>query len=430
MSQIKIMSHPNAGGIPNLETDAAPGLLSKKETELLRTLGMTVAEIAALPEQESLRQEWYRHNSLKKGKPLLMAFPEDAWFEILPVESLEIKDPYWKKWEWYLKHLIYRHQRLKDDFPIEGELNVPMVFHDSGWGLEPKYTRTDNKGSYIWEAPIKELDDIAKLRYPVIEMDKEMTQNRFERVSEVFSGVMPVKLTGITQPGISLNQEATDLRGMEQVMVDLYDNPEWLHELMKFLAEGVKRKMDYWESNGYLSLNNGGTYLGSGGLGYCKELPAGDFDGKNVRLKDMWGFGVAQEFSEVSPQHTEEFVFQYQLDILKRFGLVGYGCCEPYTRKFGMLKKLPNLRRVSVSPWCDVEVAADELKDRYIYSWKPSPSMLVGHFDTDAIRRDIRHTLDIAKDCVLEIILKDTMTVENKPERIEKWLQIAREEIG
>ena len=95
-----------------------------------------------------------------------------------------------------------------------------------------------------------------------------------------------------------------------------------------------------------------------------------------------------------------------------------------------MLKKrVPRLRRVSVSPWCDIEVAAKELEDKYIFSWKPSPAIIVGKFDPDRIRAYIRKTLQVARGCVLEIILKDTFTIDHDPERLKTWLKICREEI-
>ena len=65
--------------------------------------------------------------------------------------------------------------------------------------------------------------------------------------------------------------------------------------------------------------------------------------------------------------------------------------------------------------------------DRYIYSWKPQPAHLVGQFDEGAIRLYIQHTLEAARGCVLEIILKDTHTCENHPERFDRWSEIARQ---
>ena len=212
-------------------------------------------------------------------------------------------------------------------------------------------------------------------------------------------------------------------------MWDMVDNPKWLHQLMDFLAEAMMRRVRYLEQSGYLTLNNGHHYNDSGGIGYSRDLPSADYDGQNVHLRDLWGFGVAQELALVGPSQHEEFVLNYQLRLLSECGLNAYGCCESYAQKFDMLEKVPRLRRISVSPWCDVEVAARAIQDRYIYSWKPNPAMLVGNFNPDAIRAYIRRTLDVARGCVIELVHKDTFTIEREPARLETWARIAREEI-
>jgi glycine cleavage system regulatory protein len=50
-------------------------------------------------------------------------------------------------------------------------------------------------------------------------------------------------------------------------------------------------------------------------------------------------------------------------------------------------------------------------------------------FDEDAIRQDLRTTLQIAGSGPLEIIMKDTHTVENQPQRITRWVELALEEV-
>ena len=77
--------------------------------------------------------------------------------------------------------------------------------------------------------------------------------------------------------------------------------------------------------------------------------------------------------------------------------------------------------------WLTRKCAA-RLGGGYIFSWKPNPSMLVGRFDAGRIEAYIRRVIDVARanGCVLEIILKDTHTCENHPERFDQWTRIAR----
>jgi len=45
---------------------------------VVRELVKKVRDIAALPIQEEKRQLWYKHNSLKSEKPLILIFPEGS----------------------------------------------------------------------------------------------------------------------------------------------------------------------------------------------------------------------------------------------------------------------------------------------------------------------------------------------------------------
>ena len=93
------------------------------------------------------------------------------------------------------------------------------------------------------------------------------------------------------------------------------------------------------------------------------------------------------------------------------------------------MKAMPNLRRVSVSPWADQEIMAAKLGKKYIFSRKPNPAAIAVQFKEEAVREDLRTTLKIAGKLPLEIIMKDLHTIQSDPTRITRWVKIAREEI-
>jgi hypothetical protein len=74
----------------------------------------------------------------------------------------------------------------------------------------------------------------------------------------------------------------------------------------------------------------------------------------------------------------EEMDIEYQKRIMEPFGLVYYGCCEPLDRKIDIVKKLPHLRKVSVTPWADINVAAEAIGGDYVVSIKPNPANVGG----------------------------------------------------
>jgi hypothetical protein len=219
-----------------------------------------------------------------------------------------------------------------------------------------------------------------------------------------------------------------NLRGLLQIMYDMVDEPDRLHELMAFLRDGHLAKLDFLEREGLLSLNNGGTYVGSGGFGWTHELPQTDFSGA-VRPCDMWGFGESQETVGVSPEMYAEFVLPYQLPILARFGLNCYGCCEPLDKRWEYVKQIPRLRRVSVSPWSNRAYMAEQLGANYILSMKPNPADLARDgFDEEKVRAILREDLQATRGCRVEVIMKDNHTIRDDPRRVVRWVQIAREE--
>ena len=219
----------------------------------------------------------------------------------------------------------------------------------------------------------------------------------------------------------------TGLRGLEQVMWDMHDNPGMLHKAMALLEEGHRRLIQQYVDLNLLSLNNDGTYHSSGGVGHTTELPQSGYDPDRVRPRDLWASAEAQEMAQVSPQMHADFILPYEKRLLEPFGLTGYGCCEDLTNKLDDVLTIPNLRRISISPWANVDKCAERLDGGYIFSWKPHPAHLVGDFDHERIGSYIQHTLDVTKNCVVEMILKDTHTCEHHPERFTQWTRVAQD---
>ena len=220
------------------------------------------------------------------------------------------------------------------------------------------------------------------------------------------------------------------LRGMDQLMMDFILYPEWVHKMMKFLSEGYHQRLDFLESKGLLSPNYDNTYIGSGGFGFSEELLSENDTGLPTRISGMWGFAESQETVGISPEMFNEFIFPYQLKLLKRFGMNCYGCCEPVDSRWKYIKKIPNLRRVSCSPWVDRELVAKNLGRKYILSSKPSPTPLSRpKMDEEEVRRELKKIIETTQGLNVEIIMKDNHTLGNNPRNISRWVEIAREEI-
>jgi hypothetical protein len=96
--------------------------------------------------------------------------------------------------------------------------------------------------------------------------------------------------------------------------------------------------------------------------------------------------------------------------------------------KLDVLARIPNLRKVSMSPWADLGKAMEKAGRRYVWSLKPSPAILAeDRWRPDAVREELRRKLEALKGQAVEVILKDISTVRYQPRRLWEWVEIARE---
>ena len=407
-------------------------MISPEDRLILRDLARRVAQVASLPAQAERRELWKKHNSLQPVRPLILVFPEGSWEELLPANVLHCTGETARSMEWALRSRLYYHDHFQDDTVIEREWIVHKVIRQSGWGLETRRIPSpEQRGAWKFDPVIREPSDLKKLRCPVVEYDQAATQQELEQATGLFGDLLEVRLKGVDQIGYGLMSQYTDWRGLEENMLDMYQRPQMLHDAMAFLVEAHQRIMQQYLDQDLISLNNDSTYHSSGGNGYTDELPAPGCDPAHPRLCDLWASAQSQELAQVGPRQHAEFALAYEKQLMQPFGLVGYGCCDDLSRKLDYVFTLPHLRRISISPFANVDVSAAKLKGNYIFSWKPHPSHLVGNFNEPAIRAYIRHTLEVAQEngCVLEMILKDTHTCEGHPDRFDRWTQIARQEV-
>lgn len=408
--------------------------MNATDRQIIRDLAKRVAEVAASPEMAHRRAEWYRHNSLQPGPALIYCSPEGSWLEINEQPELQPQctDEAARAFEMDFRTRLYVWEHFADDQVLDNRLSVRHVLEQTGYGMAPVYHRTADteRGSRVWDAPLQDPDDLAKLQVPTTSVDWDASQRRLEETQELFGDILDVQLRSSHWWTLSSLITFAELRGLEQIMVDMVERPAWVHEALAWFRDAKLQWLDSLQAQGLLSLNNDNDYVGSGGFGFTTELPAPGFDGTQVRTLDMWGFTENQETTAISPRMFDEFILQYQKPIQARFGLNCFGCCEPLHDRFDYVLTIPRLRRISISPWCNREISAERLGADYIFSWKPNPSRIaMESLDEDLIRREIRETLQIARGCIVEIILKDTHTCRGEPDRFDRWCRIAREEV-
>jgi hypothetical protein len=411
--------------------------LTSSDRDTLRRLAARKMEIAHDPVNLERRAAWLRHDDGPGGRTMILA----EWGGVRDAhrpfgdDRLTCADAWARGIESGLRNEIARFEELRDDHVVEPFQDVGWRISASDFGVAPVTHTTTNDGhlaSRNWEPALTDLDrDFAKLKPRTFSVDREATAAEHARVEALCGDLLPVRRRHSPYWTMGMTIVAIDLIGLENLMLAMYDNPDGLHRLMAFLRDDHLTFNRWLEREGLLTLNNGNDYIGSGSEGHTRHLPQpGWKPGDPVRLADRWVLSESQETVGVGPEMFETFIFPYQLDIARHFGRCYYGCCEPVHTRWHVLKRLPNLARVSISPWADQTFMAEACGTHTVFSRKPNPTLIsTTGFDEAAIRADLRETLTIARGCRVELIMKDVHTLHNEPHRLARWVQLARETV-
>ena len=411
-------------------------VLPAQDRELLRRLASEVAEIAAGSVHAEKAQLWTDLNDLKSSRPMVY-INEICWNEMNVDDELtpQCAHPWARRQENGLRHQLYLWRHMPGDMVISDFRRSPLAVSSTGFGIteDVDIVKTDDSGSTVsrhFNVQIQDWDDLERIHMPKITHDAAATARRYEAMCELYEGIMPVRKTGQGHIWFTPWDFLIRWYGIEAAMMDMIDRPDFVHAAVERMVDGWMTELDQFDALNVLELDSVNGRVGSGGYGYVSDLPGDDFDKERVHPHNMWGCSNAQIFSEVSPQMHWDFAIEHDVRWLKRWGLTYYGCCEPLDGKMDLLRRIPNLRKISVSPWCNPQRAIEEIADNYVMSVKPSPAVLATDtWHPELARREIREFLDLAEGkCHIEIVMKDISTVRYEPQRLWEWSEIAMEE--
>lgn len=403
-----------------------------EDRRILRELAARCAQIAALDVQKTNTDRWRALYARNPVKPMF-SINQICWEEFAGEEELALKctDPLAREAERSMRETLYRWKHFPCDMVVPPYFSLPKRISDSGIGIETVIRdETGHAGAqtHLYEDGIPDEEALERLHAPVITYEKETSEQAKARLEEYFGDILPVRLTG-TLLWMAVWDRIVFWRGAETVLYDLIDRPEFLHAIMEKLTGFEMAAIDQYEQQNLLEASGALCHCLET---YCDDLPAPGFDPQHVRAADCWVSGAAQIFSEVSPRMHDEFEIAYLKPIFERFGLVNYGCCEPLHHKIDIIRKIKNVRAISISPWADVDIAAEAMGREYVMARKPNPAYLAfDSMDENAIRTEVRHTLDACRRNATPVIfmLKDITTVRGEPGRLDRWHEIVRQEI-
>ena len=403
------------------------------DERILRELVRQYREIAFSDKNQRKMEMHKALNDLKMIRPVLL-IDELPWHELNNDGELTLlcQDSFLRETESYLRQMLYRYRHIPADMVMPPELKVSKIIHTTGIGISVKENirSTDSMNRIVSHQFIDQMADescIERFHNEKITYDREESERRWEMMANMVGDLLPVRLVGSPWCFDTLWDDVATLHGVGQTLMDLLDRPEYMHAVAEKLTNIFLDKVRQYEE---LDLFEGGQDTVHCTSAYTSELPSRDFDGVHYKARDVWGRGAAQIFVSVSPAMREEFDIPYMCRAMEPFGLVYYGCCEPLHNQIDIISKIPHLRKITVTPWADYDIAAERIGKEYVYSAKASAaSVALKTVDEDVLRAELKKITDACyrNSCNFELVLKDVSTVSYHPENLQLWEKVARE---
>lgn len=401
--------------------------MDRNDLNRIRDLAKEQLEIANSPAMQALKQAWTDLNDCKRTKPLITVETDTFASEVIP-PLMECTSKEGRKWECLLLSNIINHKYFGDDTFVRDYIPVHYGTSLKPFDIDVQVQQSGGLGHHFVSLISDLEEDFEKLKpSSMVFPPKEDAQKKVDEIAEVLDGILPGRIDG--QPNYVVpTQSIVHIMSMEDMYLAMYDTPDLFKAMMDNLTDDYCKYFDLLEQGGYLLPTTSSQRLGQGTYCFTNDLPQ-----ENIcHTNQIWGFMDSQETAAISPEMYKEFIFPYYQKVFSRYGLLSYGCCEAVDPIWeNCLSHVENLRKVSISPWCNEEYMGEQLRGRKIvYHRKPSPNFLgVGeNLDEDALRKHIRKTLDAAKGCTLEFTQRDVYTVNRDIGKVKRYVDILREE--
>jgi hypothetical protein len=403
--------------------------ITQKEKHLLQELAKQYAGIAALPSNTERRNRARDINDLKARRPIVWLH-EIPWHEMDIDNTLALvcQDPFAREMEWFFRQNLYRHKYIQADTVFENEYPVQKRYSSTGNGLKVKEeARVSDEKNYIYSHyyldQLDTLEKVEAIQTSKITPHPEEDTQRITWAQEILGDILPVRLRGHATYHAPWDQ-IPRFRGVTPILNDLIENPGLLHATIKKFTDNALISMKQMEAFNLYD-------IAIDSLHCTPAYTSGLLQTEPVKLKNIWYRGMAQMFGDISPAMWNEFELEYAKPLMAECGLVYYGCCEGLSQKISLLKTVPNLRKIGVSPWTNPESCAEQIGGAYVYAHKPNPAFVSGTFDEEAVRGEIKRIIKTcrANGCPYEFVLKDISTVTYKPSNLIRWVDTVMETI-
>jgi hypothetical protein len=389
----------------------------------LAELAAEMQDLAASAEHQRRARLWADVMRLRGARPVVNFYVYASVWEAELTDAATFRCPEGlaRDLEKQMLFKIWRAKTIPDDTPLDPSVTVfperPRRSRPFPWGVEMPVERAATPGSYK-EVPVLWSEaDLERLSAPHYEEDTGGTRERAEQAGELVNDQAPVHVR-TDELHWGPFEYAVRLRGIENLLADVCEAPEFVHRLMATLTDGMVAYQKEREAAGAVS-----AQADSIGHVHWRQPPRG----KENRLSGCGAYIHAQSAASLSPAMYAEFVHPHNCRLAELVGWTYYHGCEDLSQKCRIIKSLPNLRLFHVSPWTPIEPVIAELGPGVVYEVHSHPTTVIYGEDRAGIRRELVDLHSKAAGAPHVLALADVETFHGRFERTVYWAETAQE---
>ena len=403
--------------------------ISRRDREILRAVATRKAELAHSDQNERILKAWRHLANGERACPTVRLLFSNFKNEVLS-NRLQCEGNDARRLEAQLLSSMVGRELFDDDTPVSDTFDTTLSTWAYPFTAKPKKVRAKTGMGFHIEPVTDDIEEnVDMFLGGSFSSDMEATKEWCAYADEVFGDILPSRIVQGSLSGMITNP-LVQLVGMETYYTSMYDCPDVLHRIMDEATSLYERYYDHLENSGLLLPVTDMAPVAQESFAFNSELPK---EGKITSTNQVWGFLESQETTAVSPETFGEFVFPYQDRLVKRYGLLSYGCCERVDAIFeDYLSKWKNLRKLSVSPFNDERRVGDYLRgSNIVFYSKPRAEYVTnaGPLDEEAILRYFKGVCEAASGCLFEIAQREVGTIFGDYGRGKRYVELAKQAV-
>jgi hypothetical protein len=300
-----------------------------------------------------------------------------------------------------LRIIIFKFENIRDCTPIAKSVAYfsGSGFEKSLFGFDQKITEED-----AWvgrENAIVEREDLSRLGFPAFRNSPVMkfTHGFYERMRELVEEDFAVEFPQWNRGPWGV---AWHLRGIDNLLVDYLEEPDWFRALLEFVTEARKK----WSIARAKFLNE-------------PMVPA------NIYNDEITA-------PVVSPDMYKDFILPTEVELSRFYGGLSYWhSCGNTTPFLGLINSIPNTQMVHVSPWTDLHCAVTSYDRNKFLELDLHPYQDVLYPPVDAPARQRLETIkrEVGESGARATVRADAIQivegVEKDMARLREWVECA-----